>query len=149
MRDNRHTKTPDRSVSRLIRQKAYHQEVRKCLRHLEQMLPCEDPIDAGSRAEDACGALGHLLLPLGDPHRVNVEILGDLLDDFDAIERFERHAGLEFGVVSFAFSLHFVCVRFGLQADPSQHHNHILASGLIFWGRLIVRARIVEMQLTP
>jgi len=32
----------DRSVSRLIRQGTEHPEVRKCLRHLEQMLPCED-----------------------------------------------------------------------------------------------------------
>ena len=86
-------------------------------------------------------------LPLGDLHRVDVEILGDLLDGFDALERFERHAGLEFGVVSFAFGFHFVCVRFGLQADPS-HHNPSLApawsdfrgrlscEGAEFWGRL-------------
>lgn len=74
-------------------------------------------------------------LPLGDLHRVDVEILGDLLDGFDALERFERHAGLEFGVVSFAFGFHSVCVRFGLQADPP-HHNPSLAPGPIFWGRL-------------
>ncbi|MEI7957111.1 MAG: hypothetical protein WCJ66_18265, partial [Verrucomicrobiota bacterium] len=32
----------DRSVSRLIRQGSNHNEVRKCLQHLEQMLRCED-----------------------------------------------------------------------------------------------------------
>lgn len=35
----------DRSVSRLIRHGADLGEVRKCLRHLKQMLPCEDPQD--------------------------------------------------------------------------------------------------------
>src|ERR1035437_4415988 len=75
------------------------------------------------------------LLPLRDLHRVDVEFLGDLLDGFDALERLKRHAGLEFGVVSSAFAFHFVCVRFGLNAAPT-HHNHSLASGLIFWGRL-------------
>ncbi len=66
---------------------------------------------------------------------MDIEILGDLLDGFDALERFERYAGLEFGVVSSAFAFHFVCVEFGLQPDPP-HHNHSLATGPIFWGRL-------------
>jgi len=90
---------------------------------------------AGSRAEDACRSLSHRFLPLGDLHRVNIEIFGDLLDGFDSLERFERYAGLEFGVVSSAFAFHFVCVRFGLHAAPT-HHNHSLATGLIFWVRL-------------
>ena len=60
---------------------------------------------------------------------------GDLLDGFDALERLKRHAGLEFGVVSSAFAFHFVCVRFGLNAVPT-HHNHSIATGPIFWGRL-------------
>ena len=34
----------DKSVSRLIRQGRDQREVGKCLRSLEQMLPCEDPI---------------------------------------------------------------------------------------------------------
>jgi hypothetical protein len=39
--------------------------------------------------------------------------------------------------VSSSFAFHFVCVRFGLQADPT-HHNHSLATGLIFRVRLRV-----------
>jgi hypothetical protein len=35
---------------------------------------------------------------------MDVEILGDLLDGFDALERFERYAGLEFGFVSLRFA---------------------------------------------
>jgi hypothetical protein len=38
--------------------------------------------------------------------------------------------------VSSSFAFHFVCVRFGFNAAPT-HHNHSLATGLIFWGRLI------------
>jgi len=37
----------DRSVSRLIRQAADHNEVRKCLQHLKQMLPCEQQPPGG------------------------------------------------------------------------------------------------------
>jgi len=35
-------KGPDRSASRLIRLGTDRKKVRKCLRYLEQMLPCED-----------------------------------------------------------------------------------------------------------
>jgi hypothetical protein len=37
--------------------------------------------------------------------------------------------------VSSSFAFHFVCVRFGFNAVPT-HHNHSLATGLIFWVRL-------------
>ena len=90
---------------------------------------------AGTGTKDACGSLGHLPFPLGNLHRVDFEFLGDLLDGFDALERLKGHAGLEFGVVSSSFAFHFVCVRFGFNAAPT-HHNHSLATGLIFWGRL-------------
>jgi hypothetical protein len=66
---------------------------------------------------------------------VDVEFLGDLLDRFDALERLKRHAGFEFGIVSSSFAFHFVSVRFGFNAAPA-HHNHSLATGLIFWVRL-------------
>jgi len=66
---------------------------------------------------------------------MDVEFLRDLLDGFDALERLKRHAGLKFGVVSSSFAFHFVCVRFGLNAAPP-HHNHSLATGPIFRGRL-------------
>ena len=66
---------------------------------------------AGTGAKDGRGSFGHRLLPLGNLHRMDVEILGDLLDCFDASERFKRHASLEFGVVSSSFAFHFVCVR--------------------------------------
>jgi hypothetical protein len=39
--------------------------------------------------------------------------------------------------VSSSFAFHFVCVRFGFNAAPA-HHNHSLATGLIFWVRLKV-----------
>ena len=35
--------------------------------------------------------MGHGFLPLGDLHRVNVEILSDFLDGFHALDRFKRH----------------------------------------------------------
>jgi hypothetical protein len=60
-----------------------------------------------------CRARHHDLLPLGDLHRVQVKIFGDLLDEIYVLERFERHAGLEFGAVSSAFGFHFSCVWFG------------------------------------
>ncbi len=73
---------------------------------------------------------------------MHVEIFGDLLDGFDALERFERHTGFEFGVVSSAFCFHSLCV-FGsvLQTSPA-HHNHSLASGLNFGVRLKPPCRI-------
>jgi hypothetical protein len=37
----------------------------------------------------------------------------NLLDGSDALERFERHAGFEFGFVSSSFCFHFVWFRFG------------------------------------
>ncbi len=66
---------------------------------------------------------------------VDVEFLGDLLDGPDPLERLKCHAGLELGVVSSAFSFHFVYVRFVFSA-ATVHHNHSLASGPIFGVRL-------------
>lgn len=68
---------------------------------------------------------------------MNVEILGDFLDGFDALDRFKRHAGLEFGVVSSAFAFHVVCVWYGLKSAPT-HHNHSLTTGPIFGVQLII-----------
>jgi hypothetical protein len=39
--------------------------------------------------------------------RMDVVLLGDLSDGLEALERFERHTGLEFGVVSSTFGFHF------------------------------------------
>jgi hypothetical protein len=49
----------------------------------------------------------------------------------NALDRFKRHAGLEFGVVSSAFAFQVVCVWYGLKSAPT-HHNHSLTSGPIF-----------------
>ena len=66
---------------------------------------------------------------------MDVKILGDLLDGLDAFERFERYAGFEFRVVSSSFCFHLVCAWFGLH-PATAHHNHSLATGPIFRGRL-------------
>jgi len=62
---------------------------------------------------------------------MNVKLLANLLDGFDALERFECYAGLEFGFVSSSFCFHLVWFRFGLIPAPC-HHNHSLAIGPIF-----------------
>ena len=98
---------------------------------------------APAGTEDAGGALGHDFLPGGDLHRMDVEILGYLLDGLDPLDRFKRHAGLEFRVVSFSFCFHFVCVWFGLQSAPN-HHNHNLAPGPIFGARLTILRKVVH-----
>ncbi len=66
---------------------------------------------------------------------MDVEIFGDLLDGLDALERFKRHVGLEFGFVSSSFCFHFVWFRLGSSPAPD-HHNHSLAPGPIFGVRL-------------
>ena len=53
--------------------------------------------------EDPGGVLQHLLLPVRDLHRVDLELLGDLLDRLDSLDGFQGHAGLELGFVSFSF----------------------------------------------
>ena len=59
---------------------------------------------------------------------MDVVLLGDLLNGFDALERLQAHAGFELGIVSFSFGFHFVFVRLGLQPPPD-HHNHSLTPG--------------------
>ncbi len=73
---------------------------------------------------------GHRFLPLGDLHRVDVEILGDLLDGFHALDRFKRDAGLEFGACLLRLPS-MLCVWYGLKSAPT-HHNHSLTTGPIF-----------------
>src|SRR6187399_1360406 len=80
---------------------------------------------AGSK--DAGGALRHGLLPFGDLHRMDLVVLRDLLDGFDALERLKGHAGLEFGIVSSAFGFHLVSCGSGLL--PPTSTNHSLAPG--------------------
>jgi hypothetical protein len=43
---------------------------------------------------------------------MHVELLGDLLDCFDAFEGLQRHSGFELWVVSFTFGFHLVLGRF-------------------------------------
>lgn len=93
-----------------------------------------------SGAENPGGSIRHGFLPIGDLHRMDVEFLGDLLNGFDALERFERYAGLEFWFVSSSFCFHFVWFRFGLMPTPG-HHNHSLAPGPIFGVRLRQRVQ--------
>jgi hypothetical protein len=69
--------------------------------------------------EDAGGTLGHGLLPFGNLHRMDVEILGDLLDGLDALERFERDAGFEFWFVSSSFCFHFCGSGWGFCPLPT------------------------------
>jgi hypothetical protein len=85
---------------------------------------------ASSAAKDARGSLSHGLLPVGNLDEVNVEILCDLLDRFDALECLKRNAGFELGVVSSSFTFHFVCVRFGFNIAPT-YHNHRVTTSLI------------------
>ena len=91
---------------------------------------------AGSK--DAAGTRGHGFLPLGNLHRMDVEILGDLLDGLDALERLKSHAGLEFGFVSSSFCFHFVW--FSLDSRPApDHHNPSLTPGPNFGVRLTAK----------
>ena len=82
-----------------------------------------------------CIQLIKVILLIEYLHRMDVEILRDLMDWLDALERFERYAGLEFWFVSSSFCFHLVCVRFGLQPAPD-HHNHSLAPGPNFGAQL-------------
>ena len=68
--------------------------------------------------EDPGGTFRHGLFPVGDLDRMDVEFLGDLLDGLDALERYERYAGLEFWFVSSSFCFHYVWFRFGLMPAP-------------------------------
>ena len=87
------------------------------------------------QAEDAAGPRGHGFLPIGILHRVDLEILGDLLDGLDALERFKRYAGFELDVVSSSFCTNFAWFRLGSSPAPG-HQNHSLAPGPIVGGRL-------------
>jgi hypothetical protein len=59
-----------------------------------------------------------------------------LLDGLDALERFKRHAGLEFGFVFSSFCFHFVWFRLGSNPAPDRH-NPSLTLGPNFGVRLI------------
>jgi len=72
---------------------------------------CLGPADAW--AKNAGGAFDHDFFPIGNLRGMDFEILGDLLDGLNALERFKGYTGFEFWVVSFSFGFHFVCVRFG------------------------------------
>ena len=69
-------------------------------------------------AENSAGTFQYGLLPIGNLHRVHVEILGDLLDSFYALESFERHPGLEFRLVSASFRFHFCVVQLRVNIRP-------------------------------
>jgi hypothetical protein len=116
--------------------------------------------------EDASGAPGHGLLPFGNLHRVDVEILRDLLDGLDALERFERDAGFEFWFAAltpsglpvavylrcapvlvrvFFFLLSFLWFSLGLLPTPD-HHDHSLTPGPIFGVRLTQSMRTPQTE---
>ena len=95
-----------------------------------------------ARTKDARDSLAHGLFPVGDLSRVDVVLLGDLLNCFDALERLQAHAGFELGIVSFSFCFHSVLVRFGLQPAPNRH-NHSLTPGPIFGVRLRISPLIL------
>ena len=62
---------------------------------------------------------GHLLLPIGDLPRMNIVVLGDLLNGLEPFRSFKRHSGLKFGIVSLSLCFHVVSlVRFGFSSQP-------------------------------
>jgi hypothetical protein len=77
----------------------------------------------------AVGLVGELLFPFGDLHGMHVELFSDLLDGLDAFEGFQGHAGLELGVMSFAFGFHFFRMDLGLKSSLQPPSTHNIAPG--------------------
>ncbi len=60
------------------------------------------------------------LLLFGDMHRIDVEVLGDLLDSLGALDCFKRQAGLEFGFISSSLCFHCMGLILGLDPAPGK-----------------------------
>ncbi len=66
----------------------------------------------------AAGLRAELLLPVRYLHRMHVKLLGDLLNCLDALEGLQSYSGLEYGIMSFAFCFHLVCLGLGCLFQP-------------------------------